>query len=88
MGVFILRAYLYTNDFDYVIAGSVEEANRFACNFHGYLEDDDEVEWYQVSDDFRFTLHEEIEGGIIPRTQTAKEWVSEKGRGFLACSEW
>lgn len=85
---------IWTNDTEYVIAESADEAIAITCELTeipaaDYADD----EWYAWPDDkpFTFRYEEDQEYRGSPKrceTHTGAEWVALRGRGYFACSEY
>ena len=77
---------MWTNDIDYIITRSEEEAEEIAMKTMGYGKDDlEEVTWYKMSLDSMFTYRTE-DGDDVKKT--VKEFIKEYGEGYFACSEY
>jgi len=80
---------LWTNDYDYAIAMTEEEAVNMAAKYHGYEKPWTNLEksklqrkgWYVYPSDknFGFALDDNTEW-----KKTALEWVTEFGRGYFS----
>lgn len=68
---------------DWVIAESPEDATAIMHAEYGSTYDDED-EWRECPNDKPFTYHGD-DGDI---TKTFGEWIAEKGRGFLATTEY
>lgn len=85
---------IWTNDTEYVIAESADEAIQIASDLTGVpIGDYAEDVWYARPDDkpFTFVYEEDYEYRGSPErreTHTSAEWVALHGRGYFACSEW
>jgi hypothetical protein len=85
---------IWTNDVDYVIAESADEAVEIASDLTGApIGDYADDEWTAWPDDkpftFRYDEGDEYPGSPERReTRTGAEWVALRGRGYFACSEY
>ena len=76
---------MWTNDTDYVIAGSAEETREIIRELYGEPLSDDEIgELSRLDEGSEFDFHHH-DGRI--ETKTVAEWISQQGRGYFACSE-
>jgi len=77
---------MWTNDFDYIIAHSKEEAIELAKKIVGYGDDDlAECEWLAMDPDKDF-YYEHADGSR--ETRTVAEWIEWSGKGYFACSDF
>lgn len=77
----------FTNDYDTVVAYSVEDAKEICKVQCDCVED--EIEWQEIPDDE--VLKIDVNGSYNPEdlvSKTAKEWAEENGRGYLCCTEY
>ena len=77
--------HIYTNEMDYVIAESSQEACEIMMHESG-LDEEEAGEFHQYPDGADFTMH-----GYSPdenRMKKAREWCLEHGKGYFASSEW
>ena len=76
---------MWTNDCDYVIATTVEEAKQICIDTCGYGRDEvDEWDWEEVPRDQDFTFDD----GDQHIKETIGHFILEYGRGYFACSEY
>lgn len=76
---------MWTNDIDFVIAGSAAEAQQSCLKFYESDDIEDVGNFYSLADDYQFTLRIE---GEENRTQAVKQWIAEMGKGYFANSEY
>lgn len=77
----------FSNDtVEWVIAESPEAATQIMVEEMGCTYDDP-PEWEECPLDKSFTYHGDG-GADEPVTKTFREWIAEKGRGFLATTEY
>ena len=76
---------MFTNDFDFVIADTPEEAKKIAIETQGYsVEDLDCSEFEPMDGRKMFTLRTD---DTSTRQRIAK-FVKEYGKGYFACTEY
>ncbi|WP_437310078.1 hypothetical protein [Sorangium sp. So ce388] len=80
---------VWTNDCDYVVAESAEEAKRLARAFYGGNDDPSDASAFEpCRDDRPFTFHEDGSRASQGVTKTFGEWAAERGRGYFCTSEF
>lgn len=80
---------VWTNDCDYVVADSAEEAMRLARDFYGSaLDPSDAAVFEPCKDDRPFTFHADGTRATPGVTKTFAEWAAERGRGYFCTSEF
>ncbi len=88
------QLHVFSDDVDWYIARSVQDAMALQRNHGGMREVDQEPEtWLQAPDDGPLSIHMDDTGnasdGNAPLvTKTCAEWIAEKGRGFLCSTEY
>lgn len=76
---------MWTNDIDFVIAGSAAEAQQICLKFYESDDIEEVGDFETLADDYQFTLRIE---GEENRTQAVKQWIAEMGKGYFANSEY
>ena len=75
---------MWSNDIDYVIAESADEANQIVTDHYGCGQE--ELGVFEAEDgEKEFTLRLEDETKI---TKQIADWVKERGKGYFACTEY
>lgn len=88
---------LWTNDFDYVIAYTLEEAKTYAGRMmfgqhepeplKRYLEQEEsDMKWYELDKNSIFRYTGGCDGSV--EEKTVQEFIDIFGPGYFACSEW
>ena len=79
----------YQNEFDWVIANSIEDAWDVWCDHIGELREDydDGCFWKEVPVDEVLSMHDENKDNTVTK-KTVKEWIASEGRGFLMSTEF
>ena len=85
--------HVFTNEYEWVVAESIEDCEAAMNESVGATYDaDDEIEWRQLDDDSTIKIWmnegdiaEHGEGEIVEKT--CREWAEENGRGFLCSTE-
>lgn len=72
---------MFTNDSDYVIAESAEDARSILRETVGEL-DEDMAAFVEVDNGTDFDFQES--DGETTTTKTVGQWIAEKGRGYFA----
>lgn len=80
---------LWTDDVDFVVAETPDEARRIVIERIGYGEDDvpPVLEWREVPPSDQFTIWEDHPGSGKRETRPVGEWIAAHGRGLLASTE-
>lgn len=94
------RLWMWSNDYDFVIARTRREAVQFAMHAYGYSEADlAETTWYIMPASRHFCYQEEIHHishttpviatlGLIIRDRPVQWFINTYGEGYFACSEF
>jgi hypothetical protein len=80
--------HMYTNDNDYVIAASIDDARAVYIGQLGDpadIERDDCLDFREDDDDRVFTLVQE-DGS--KKSMTCRQWCDTEGRGYFASEDW
>lgn len=80
---------IWTDDTDVVIAEDLADARAVIVELYGSAEFFEVDGWREVSGDHPITITmEDAPAGEETRTQTAREWAEENGRGLLCSTEF
>jgi len=83
------QLYVFSNDYDWVIAESKEDAWDVWCKAMGENREDYDpgFDWSKVDDNKKLliSLDDDMSKAVW---KTAKQWVHSVGRGFLASTEY
>ena len=81
---------MYTNDVDWVIANSPEDAKKVCAEHIGCSVDDlsDDDEWDELPADGSLKVTDADEPGSPSETLKNSEWIQRMGRSFVASTEY
>lgn len=79
-----MELHMWTNEFDFVIAETAEEARQIAVSHMG-CDEEEAGDFETMNSDGDFTFVTEDAGKL---TQKISEWISQVGKGYFANSEY
>jgi hypothetical protein len=78
--------HVYTNDDEFVIAASPDDAKAVMIESGCFHESDEQPSWRQMSDAQPFTA--DLDTGDGPVKKTCGEWAKERGRGYFCAANY
>lgn len=71
---------------EWVIAETPEEATKIILKTYEVPLDEVDTDWVECAPEKLFTYNED--DGVTQTTKPFREWIAQKGRGFLATTEY